>query len=112
MREMLGLGPLRAVGKVPGGAGEGLRMGTSCLHHTVHTTSHVLKLSSVLSSCCWVGSSLAKPSPSAPAAFGQCFDSLPYLPSHPGTAHSAKNILEDISNMFDDLADQLDAMLD
>ncbi|XP_042721231.1 caskin-2 isoform X3 [Lagopus leucura] len=26
--------------------------------------------------------------------------------------HSAKNILEDISNMFDDLADQLDAMLD
>uniref|UniRef100_A0A8C3E7Y6 Caskin-2 n=2 Tax=Corvus moneduloides TaxID=1196302 RepID=A0A8C3E7Y6_CORMO len=32
--------------------------------------------------------------------------------SHPGTAHSAKNILEDISNMFDDLADQLDAMLD
>ncbi|NWU48502.1 CSKI2 protein, partial [Dromas ardeola] len=32
--------------------------------------------------------------------------------SHPGTMHSAKNILEDISNMFDDLADQLDAMLD
>ncbi|NXA73475.1 CSKI2 protein, partial [Thryothorus ludovicianus] len=32
--------------------------------------------------------------------------------SHPGTTHSAKNILEDISNMFDDLADQLDAMLD
>ncbi|NWJ00299.1 CSKI2 protein, partial [Crypturellus undulatus] len=32
--------------------------------------------------------------------------------SHPGAAHSAKNILEDISNMFDDLADQLDAMLD
>ncbi|NXG29208.1 CSKI2 protein, partial [Dromaius novaehollandiae] len=32
--------------------------------------------------------------------------------SHPGTVHSAKNILEDISNMFDDLADQLDAMLD
>ncbi|XP_053158877.1 caskin-2 isoform X2 [Hemicordylus capensis] len=29
-----------------------------------------------------------------------------------GTAHSAKNILEDISNMFDDLAEQLDAMLD
>ncbi|NWR16446.1 CSKI2 protein, partial [Emberiza fucata] len=42
----------------------------------------------------------------------QCFDSLPLLPSHPGTVHSAKNILEDISNMFDDLADQLDAMLD
>ncbi|NXO88923.1 CSKI2 protein, partial [Certhia brachydactyla] len=32
--------------------------------------------------------------------------------SNPGTTHSAKNILEDISNMFDDLADQLDAMLD
>ncbi|NWI95194.1 CSKI2 protein, partial [Pitta sordida] len=32
--------------------------------------------------------------------------------SHPGTVHSTKNILEDISNMFDDLADQLDAMLD
>ncbi|KAH0629487.1 hypothetical protein JD844_011578 [Phrynosoma platyrhinos] len=29
-----------------------------------------------------------------------------------GTAHTAKNILEDISNMFDDLAEQLDAMLD
>ncbi|NXS25417.1 CSKI2 protein, partial [Mystacornis crossleyi] len=42
----------------------------------------------------------------------KCFDSLPVLPSHPGTVHSAKNILEDISNMFDDLADQLDAMLD
>ncbi|NXU45207.1 CSKI2 protein, partial [Drymodes brunneopygia] len=42
----------------------------------------------------------------------KCFDSLPFLPSHPGTVHSAKNILEDISNMFDDLADQLDAMLD
>lgn len=74
--------------------------------------SHMLKPSSVLSSCCWVGSSLAKPSPSAPAAFQQCFDSFPFLPSHPGTVHSAKNILEDISNMFDDLADQLDAMLD
>ncbi|XP_061866552.1 caskin-2 isoform X2 [Colius striatus] len=32
--------------------------------------------------------------------------------SHPRAMHSAKNILEDISNMFDDLADQLDAMLD
>nr|XP_060620673.1 caskin-2 isoform X4 [Anolis sagrei ordinatus] len=32
--------------------------------------------------------------------------------SHYGTAHTAKNILEDISNMFDDLAEQLDAMLD
>ncbi|XP_032995195.1 caskin-2 isoform X2 [Lacerta agilis] len=32
--------------------------------------------------------------------------------SNCGTAHSAKNILEDISNMFDDLAEQLDAMLD
>ncbi|XP_062447873.1 caskin-2 isoform X4 [Rhea pennata] len=32
--------------------------------------------------------------------------------SHPEAVHSAKNILEDISNMFDDLADQLDAMLD
>ncbi|XP_064890103.1 caskin-2 isoform X3 [Columba livia] len=32
--------------------------------------------------------------------------------SHPRAVHSAKNILEDISNMFDDLADQLDAMLD
>ncbi|KAF7249128.1 Caskin-2 [Varanus komodoensis] len=32
--------------------------------------------------------------------------------SHYGKAHSAKNILEDISNMFDDLAEQLDAMLD
>ncbi|NXD26420.1 CSKI2 protein, partial [Spelaeornis formosus] len=42
----------------------------------------------------------------------KCFDSLPFLPSHPGTMHSTKNILEDISNMFDDLADQLDAMLD
>ncbi|NWV20789.1 CSKI2 protein, partial [Origma solitaria] len=40
------------------------------------------------------------------------FNSLPFLPSHPVTVHSAKNILEDISNMFDDLADQLDAMLD
>lgn len=60
----------------------------------------------------WVRSSLAKPSPLAPAAFEQRFDSLPFLPSHPGTMHSAKNILEDISNMFDDLADQLDAMLD
>lgn len=28
------------------------------------------------------------------------------------STHSAKNILEDISNMFDDLAEQLDAMLD
>ncbi|KAF1545133.1 Caskin-2, partial [Eudyptula minor] len=37
---------------------------------------------------------------------------LPFVPSHPGAVHSAKNILEDISNMFDDLADQLDAMLD
>uniref|UniRef100_A0A6J0UKZ4 Caskin-2 isoform X2 n=1 Tax=Pogona vitticeps TaxID=103695 RepID=A0A6J0UKZ4_9SAUR len=32
--------------------------------------------------------------------------------SHYRTARSAKNILEDISNMFDDLAEQLDAMLD
>ncbi|XP_031454476.1 caskin-2 isoform X3 [Phasianus colchicus] len=32
--------------------------------------------------------------------------------SPPRATHSAKNILEDISNMFDDLADQLDAMLD
>ncbi|XP_074870945.1 caskin-2 isoform X2 [Carettochelys insculpta] len=32
--------------------------------------------------------------------------------SHSPATHSAKNILEDISNMFDDLADQLDAMLD
>ncbi|XP_054832156.1 caskin-2 isoform X2 [Eublepharis macularius] len=32
--------------------------------------------------------------------------------SHYGTAPSTKNILEDISNMFDDLAEQLDAMLD
>ncbi|NXQ98403.1 CSKI2 protein, partial [Sagittarius serpentarius] len=32
--------------------------------------------------------------------------------SRPRAVHSAKNILEDISNMFDDLADQLDAMLD
>ncbi|KAL8163229.1 UNVERIFIED_CONTAM: hypothetical protein K2H54_015198, partial [Gekko kuhli] len=32
--------------------------------------------------------------------------------SHHGTVHSTKNILEDISNMFDDLAEQLDAMLD
>ncbi|XP_015281125.1 PREDICTED: caskin-2 [Gekko japonicus] len=32
--------------------------------------------------------------------------------SHYGTVHSTKNILEDISNMFDDLAEQLDAMLD
>nr|XP_056719869.1 caskin-2 [Euleptes europaea] len=31
---------------------------------------------------------------------------------HYSTAHSTKNILEDISNMFDDLAEQLDAMLD
>ncbi|XP_048673452.2 caskin-2 isoform X2 [Caretta caretta] len=34
------------------------------------------------------------------------------LDSHYGATHSANNILEDISNMFDDLADQLDAMLD
>lgn len=39
MREILGLGPLRAVGEVPGGAGEGLRMGTSCLHHAGHMCS-------------------------------------------------------------------------
>ncbi|XP_077183946.1 caskin-2 isoform X3 [Paroedura picta] len=32
--------------------------------------------------------------------------------SHYGTVPSTKNILEDISNMFDDLAEQLDAMLD
>ncbi|XP_065591582.1 caskin-2 isoform X1 [Cyrtonyx montezumae] len=32
--------------------------------------------------------------------------------SPPRAMHLAKNILEDISNMFDDLADQLDAMLD
>uniref|UniRef100_A0A8C9ETM9 Caskin-2 n=1 Tax=Pavo cristatus TaxID=9049 RepID=A0A8C9ETM9_PAVCR len=32
--------------------------------------------------------------------------------SPPRATHTAKNILEDISNMFDDLADQLDAMLD
>jgi len=37
---------------------------------------------------------------------------FPSLPSPPRATHSAKNILEDISNMFDDLADQLDAMLD
>ncbi|NWZ46671.1 CSKI2 protein, partial [Haliaeetus albicilla] len=37
---------------------------------------------------------------------------LAAAPGHPGAVHSAKNILEDISNMFDDLADQLDAMLD
>ncbi|NXW15048.1 CSKI2 protein, partial [Circaetus pectoralis] len=37
---------------------------------------------------------------------------LAAVPGHPGAVHSAKNILEDISNMFDDLADQLDAMLD
>ncbi|KAF1498799.1 Caskin-2, partial [Megadyptes antipodes antipodes] len=48
----------------------------------------------------------------APEAFEWSFDSLPFVPSHPGAVHSAKNILEDISNMFDDLADQLDAMLD
>uniref|UniRef100_A0A8C3XLZ3 Caskin-2 n=1 Tax=Chelydra serpentina TaxID=8475 RepID=A0A8C3XLZ3_CHESE len=34
------------------------------------------------------------------------------LDSHYRATHSANNILEDISNMFDDLADQLDAMLD
>ncbi|KAF1616483.1 Caskin-2, partial [Eudyptes chrysolophus] len=45
-------------------------------------------------------------------ASSKVFDSLPFVPSHPGAVHSAKNILEDISNMFDDLADQLDAMLD
>ncbi|NXV94493.1 CSKI2 protein, partial [Calonectris borealis] len=55
---------------------------------------------------------LANPTLSAPEAFGWCYDSLPFLPSHPRAVHSAKNILEDISNMFDDLADQLDAMLD
>ncbi|XP_015735753.1 caskin-2 isoform X4 [Coturnix japonica] len=32
--------------------------------------------------------------------------------SPPRAMHLARNILEDISNMFDDLADQLDAMLD
>ncbi|KAF1657149.1 Caskin-2, partial [Aptenodytes patagonicus] len=45
-------------------------------------------------------------------AGSKIFESLPFVPSHPGAVHSAKNILEDISNMFDDLADQLDAMLD
>ncbi|NXN12571.1 CSKI2 protein, partial [Indicator maculatus] len=56
--------------------------------------------------------SLAGPSSLTLEAGSQCFDPLPFLPSHPGAMHSAKNILEDISNMFDDLADQLDAMLD
>lgn len=59
-----------------------------------------------------VVSSLANPTPSAPEAIERCSDSVPFLPSHPRAVHSAKNILEDISNMFDDLADQLDAMLD
>lgn len=59
-----------------------------------------------------VVSSLANPTPSAPEAAGRCSDSVSFLPSHPRAVHSAKNILEDISNMFDDLADQLDAMLD
>ncbi|NXU85373.1 CSKI2 protein, partial [Xiphorhynchus elegans] len=56
--------------------------------------------------------SLPGPSSLTLDAGSKCSDSLPFLPSHPGTVHSAKNILEDISNMFDDLADQLDAMLD
>ncbi|NXF05764.1 CSKI2 protein, partial [Smithornis capensis] len=56
--------------------------------------------------------SLPGPSSLALDTGSKCFDSLPFLPSHPATVHSAKNILEDISNMFDDLADQLDAMLD
>lgn len=109
MRKMLGLGPLRW-------GWEGSREGRGrAVHGHVMPAphgSHMLKPSSALSSCCWVRPSLAKPSPSVDAAFEQCFDCLPFLPSHPGTMHSAKNILEDISNMFDDLADQLDAMLD
>ncbi|NXL72454.1 CSKI2 protein, partial [Leptocoma aspasia] len=56
--------------------------------------------------------SLPSPSSLTLETGGKCFDSLLFLSSHPGTVHSAKNILEDISNMFDDLADQLDAMLD
>lgn len=72
-------------------------MGTSCLHCTGHTRS---------------SPALGRVQPGQTFPFEQCFDSLPFLPSHPGTVHSAKNILEDISNMFDDLADQLDAMLD
>ncbi|KAL2076745.1 hypothetical protein ACEWY4_027661 [Coilia grayii] len=35
-----------------------------------------------------------------------------HAPSGPLVAKSARNILDDIGNMFDDLADQLDAMLD
>ncbi|NXO86745.1 CSKI2 protein, partial [Sitta europaea] len=51
---------------------------------------------------------------SSPAATLQAAEKITVeeAESHPGTMHSAKNILEDISNMFDDLADQLDAMLD
>lgn len=39
---------------------------------------------------------------------------LPYsfLSSESNTVKSARTILDDIGNMFDDLADQLDAMLD
>ncbi|KAF1469649.1 Caskin-2, partial [Pygoscelis antarcticus] len=56
--------------------------------------------------------SLVSPGSLTLEAGSKVFDSLPFVPSHPGAVHSAKNILEDISNMFDDLADQLDAMLD
>ncbi|NXG47336.1 CSKI2 protein, partial [Psilopogon haemacephalus] len=56
--------------------------------------------------------SLAGPGSLTLEAGSKRSDPLPFLPSHPGAVHSAKNILEDISNMFDDLADQLDAMLD
>ncbi|NWH76976.1 CSKI2 protein, partial [Piaya cayana] len=53
-----------------------------------------------------------QPHPAAPRSPRGVLTVPPFLPSRPGAAPSAKNILEDISNMFDDLADQLDAMLD
>ncbi|NXI73660.1 CSKI2 protein, partial [Anseranas semipalmata] len=59
--------------------------------------------------------SLAGPSPLTLEASSKAAEkkiTVEEVESPPGTVHSAKNILEDISNMFDDLADQLDAMLD
>ncbi|NWZ31394.1 CSKI2 protein, partial [Asarcornis scutulata] len=59
--------------------------------------------------------SLAAPSPLTLEASSKAAEkkiTAEEVESPPGAVHSAKNILEDISNMFDDLADQLDAMLD
>ncbi|NXT36954.1 CSKI2 protein, partial [Pelecanoides urinatrix] len=74
-------------------------------HHTVASRAAAEAVPGVIGS-------LAGPSSLMLEVGNKCSDSLPFLPSHPRAVHSAKNILEDISNMFDDLADQLDAMLD